>query len=288
MGYDLRVRALFAGSLVFVGACAAISGLDDPGESAFEDDAAPPAPGTDGSGPGTSDTGTVADGAPNPVDGGDADARVNCNENGLLARWRFDEGTGSIARDCTTANHDGTITGTSWIAGKLGSGALRFTDDVVDAGNPSALRLTGALTLSAWVNASSSNLVSGRIVSKSSQSDRGWEMNLQGGTTLEFKVATSMTTYEQVAATLTTGQWRHVAGVYAPSTSLRLYVDGTQVSSQTTNVPSSQRNTPLPVLIGTQPGETSSSYGFQGDIDDVRIYSRALTEAEIQALMTAP
>jgi hypothetical protein len=83
------------------------------------------------------------------------------------------------------------------------------------------------------------------------------------------------------AATLPVNTWTHIAGSY-DGTTLRLYVNGALVSSTTVggSIPSSTG----PLRIG---GNSIWSEWFAGTIDSVRVYSRALSQSEIQADMNA-
>ena len=78
------------------------------------------------------------------------------------------------------------------------------------------------------------------------------------------------------------GAWTHVALTYNGS-QLRLYVNGVQVASGAASGAIQSSTSPL-WIGGNQP------YGeyFKGLIDDVRVYNRALTPAEIQTDMTTP
>ena len=87
------------------------------------------------------------------------------------------------------------------------------------------------------------------------------------------------------ATTLQANTWYHVTGVYNAATSeLHVYLngqldDGTLVGTVT----AAQQNSSANVNIGRRP--TGSNFNFNGRIDDVRIYNRALTPAEIQTDM---
>lgn len=267
-------RAFFAISLAAAtGACAAIAGLEPPS----------PAEGADAGGADVlrGDVPIIDAGVDAAAPDAGADAGDPCRAPGLLAYWRLDEGTGTKAHDCSPGAHDGTITGATWAPGKIGPGALAFTGDAVDFGNPPAFQLTGAMTVSAWV-LTNATTTSGRILSKSSQSDRGWELNLETNGTLEFKIARDAFNYVQVARAFPAKQWKHVAGVYEPGAAIRLYVDGAEVAASTSNVPAQQRSSRLNVTMGAMPNETCCR--LDGLIDDVRLYGRALGAAEVRAL----
>ena len=82
------------------------------------------------------------------------------------------------------------------------------------------------------------------------------------------------------------GTWMHVAATYDGAI-MRLYINGVQEASLATTVPITTNN--LPLTIGAQDGTTASRW-FMGWMDDARVYNRALSLAEIQALFgnTAP
>jgi len=82
--------------------------------------------------------------------------------------------------------------------------------------------------------------------------------------------------------TLSINVWTHITATYDGST-LRLYVNGALVSSRALTV--SINSTSQPLRIG---GNTIWSEWFAGLIDDVRIYDRALSAAEIQNAMGTP
>ena len=73
----------------------------------------------------------------------------------LIAHWRFDEGSGTIAADTSGNSNDGTLMGNpQWVTGKIG-GALEFDGDgdYVDCGNDAIFDITEEITLAIWVNA---------------------------------------------------------------------------------------------------------------------------------------
>jgi hydrogenase maturation factor HypE len=81
---------------------------------------------------------------------------------------------------------------------------------------------------------------------------------------------------------VSTTAWTHLAMTYDGAT-LRLFVNGTQVTSRALT-------TPMATSTGLLRFGGENVWGdfFQGRIDEVRIYNRALTAAEIQADMSAP
>ena len=87
---------------------------------------------------------------------------------GIVAGYAFDDGTGTSAADASGHGFTGTLTnGPTWGAGRYGGAiVLDGADDYVDLGNPTALRLTGSMTVSAWINSSAFPPTTPPIVSK--------------------------------------------------------------------------------------------------------------------------
>ena len=90
------------------------------------------------------------------------------------------------------------------------------------------------------------------------------------------------------ATAMQANQWYFVTGVYdAAARTLNVYLNGVLDNGTLLGtVTATQQNSPLNVNIGRRPG--LSGFAFNGTIDEVRIYNRALTQAEIQADMATP
>lgn len=208
-------------------------------------------------------------------------------EPGLVGWWRFEEGTGATTADDSGNGFTGTLlNGPRWLAGRQGGYALDFdgVDDRVDVGNPPALQITGALTLAAWVwvDTIAGN---GRIVTKGGASgQRGWSLNVENTDVWAFQVAGDPSTTLAVnAGPIPLSQWVHVAGVFDPAgPAMRLYTNGALAAERASGVPAAHYNSPLNVSIGAR---AVNQTFFDGRIDEVRIYARALAAAEIAALI---
>ena len=200
-----------------------------------------------------------------------------------LAYWNLDEAAGTTAADASGNGYVGTITGGTHVAAHSGNGlGCDGSTSFIDVGNPVGLRLTGAMTLSAWVDIASF-ATSGRIISKGGgPGQRGWSLNVESATsTASFKIATDTNTNLNVDSAVGTGAWVHVAGVYEPGVALRLYVNGALAASLTTGVPATQLDQALDVNIGRR--ADVGTY-FSGVLDEVRVYDVALTAQQIVGL----
>ena len=146
------------------------------------------------------------------------------------------------------------------------------------------------MTWSAWVFATANPPDDGQIVAKSSDGG-GWQFKSSPDTGPHtFGVAVSINGGSNVQRYSTTvrqlNTWYYVAGVYnAQAQTLDIYVNGVLDDGVLRGtVPASQFDANQNVTIGRRAGGTG--YYFQGTIDELRIYNRALTAAEVAADMT--
>lgn len=272
-------------TVILVASCTILTGVD---ELAVDDDGQPvglPDGGgeivgaRDGGGTSTDD-GAAGDGSASDGGGDAADADVPCDEPGLVAYWRFDEGTGVDVRDCTTNALDGKLEAGTWIQGAKGT-ALAFDGGWVDFGNAPLFNKTGAFSVLLWVrqDANDAGGSSQYIVGKTtSAGNNGWRLATQGA---QYAFSTSGDGGVQAfAGGVTIGKWTHVAAVYIPSTAVEIYVDGALL----TRNPSSKSAALIPtsdeLRVATKGDDT---FPFTGAVDEVRLYDRALTAAEIAA-----
>lgn len=174
------------------------------------------------------------------------------------------------------------------------SGAAGQTQNIHFNNDPT-LKITGEMSVSVWVYARSGPATEGRTVASTYywQSavphNNGWNMGAvwTGSTSFGFTVCSGGNAYEVADAKFfaagNLNQWRHVVGVFKPSTYIRLYVDGVLVQEKTTNVPAAIE---YHDLYGLAIGERSA-YGqsaWDGYIDEFRLYPYALCNREIQKL----
>ena len=212
--------------------------------------------------------------------------------SGLVAGYAFNETIGTTASDASGNGLNGTLTnGPTWSTGKYGGAVnLDGVNDYVDLGNPVALRITGSMTVTGWINSSAFPRDDATIVSKRDSNNSGFQLDTtvdRGLRGIGFKLTGNsggdMFRYGATALQLNT--WYHVAGVYnAASGTLNVYLNGQLDNGALVGtVVTSQQNSTQNVNIGRRSG--NSGYEFAGRVDDVRIYNRALTAAEIQTVM---
>ena len=204
--------------------------------------------------------------------------------NGLVGWWKFDEGSGTIANDSSGNGHHGSlINGPTWrINGKMGS-ALSFdgVDDVVIASLPNLNTSNISVSQSAWIKTDSSKteLV---ISTKRINSTFGWPtlMVLDGKGSIEMDKFGARESFTGTQA-VNDNAWHFICGVKDQNNYL-IYVDGS-LSKSGTNTSSYSAADSL--WIGSHGADGNwASFGFYGSIDDFRVYDRALSAEEVQAL----
>jgi Concanavalin A-like lectin/glucanases superfamily len=208
---------------------------------------------------------------------------------GPVGMWPFNEGKGTVAYDYSGHHNNGTLEGLAeWAPGRF-QGGLNFNGNaaVVRVPNSSSLE-PASVSVSAWVNSSGSPGSYRHILAKGGNgciaASYGLYTGANGG--LEFYVSTnqgtSYTVSPDAGQSVWNGKWHNVVGTYDGS-SVRLYVDGQQVGSGTPDtaliaygLPSSNELT-----IGGYTDCPSLSLDFSGGIDEVKVFDRPLSPAEI-------
>ena len=209
---------------------------------------------------------------------------VTVTPTGLVAAYGFNEGTGTSVSDAAGKGHTGTVRSGTWTTlGKFGN-ALSFngTNTWVTVADKNDLDLTTGMTLEAWVFPTTGNGVRDIIIKEGSNADIYNLYARNGGGHPESNVLVGGSNRTAEGTALAANVWTHVAGTY-DGTAVRLFINGVQVAS--TTVGGSIATSTGPLRIG---GNSVWGEFFQGRIDEVRIYNRALTQTEIQNDMNRP
>src|SRR5882724_9543448 len=199
---------------------------------------------------------------------------------GLVAAYAFNEGSGTTVADVSGNNNNGTISAATWTtAGKFGS-ALVFngTSAQVTVPNATSLQLTTGMTLEVWVFPTGSLAGWRAVLDKNVD---GYYLMASSDPNNRPAVGGTWTGGNQNTAAptaLALNAWTHLAATFDGAT-VRLYVNGVQVASQ------AQTSALAPTTGTLQIGGDSYGEFFAGRIDEVRIYNRALSAAEIQTDM---
>ncbi|HXI83194.1 MAG TPA: LamG-like jellyroll fold domain-containing protein [Verrucomicrobiae bacterium] len=209
-------------------------------------------------------------------------------QTGLLGYWTFDEGAGSTANDSSGNMNTGAITNMvgnplSWVGGVFG-GALDFDHQTqVIVSNSLSLNPFSGITISAWMDADywGNSGYTPRILEKGN-SDNQYELLSTSSGQLEFLLP-GVSNGVLVANAPSPGSWHQVAGTFNGS-SMILYLDGQVAAQQPASGVLAITSDRL--AIGSDPAGSVSNM-FSGRMDDVRVYGRALSAAEIAQLYNA-
>ncbi|MDB5237718.1 MAG: hypothetical protein JWL88_820 [Parcubacteria group bacterium] len=219
------------------------------------------------------------------------------NTAGPVLQYTFDTATitNHVVRSTTPYNYYGTLeNGASIASGHSNQALLNSTSTQVmgtDFVIPSALGITNALTISAWVNATAPQQRFEYVFvhaygNRFPQTDSfSLASNAYGaGPRLKFSDGMNEIIVTRPQSTwIPNGQWTHIAGVLSGTTGY-LYINGTLVASSTNAAFKGINQVSEPIGIGNQP--TYPQGAFIGLIDDAALYNRALSPAEISALAT--
>jgi hypothetical protein len=202
----------------------------------------------------------------------------------LVAHWSFDEGSGEVAKDLTGHGHDAALKNIEWVRSPRGY-ALRFDskDDLAQYGDVESMNLAGDITLAVWLRTDSSvEPKTNRIIFGDTGLgvERNMNLRMDGYGYLRFEWADGERNASLLASnSLLNGTWKHVVVVGDSRAKLAtMYVDGRQVAQMTMPLPISKAPTKERLT-----GWFYNGY-FQGDLDDIRLYSRALAPAEVTQL----
>jgi len=197
--------------------------------------------------------------------------------SGMVARYPADGNA-----DDAAGGNDGTLEhGATFGEGRIGQAfRLDGADDRVSAPPTAAIDPTSAGSMAAWVKPNQLPSVAAHVMEIIGKGSAGADFDLQvdGDDTVGFYIAAGT----RVATTtkLTTGRWYHIAATWDSTSGLDIYVDGVHENTNPGLVARSASGQPL--LIGDQP-YFGPRY-FNGSIDEVQIFDRALSADEVARL----
>ncbi|GAB6042408.1 LamG domain-containing protein [Endothiovibrio diazotrophicus] len=207
-------------------------------------------------------------------------AHADLND-GLVAHYTF---SGS-ADDISGHGNFGAVSGAQLTTGRAGdaNGAYAFSGvgESIEVADSDSLDITGAITLSAWINPAEQRtqylLVKGTNVNGDEAAPYGLSTSATGDVIFAIRPDGALSQTRSTGYDL--NEWNHVVGTYDGATAT-LYVNGVLAASR--QVSGALSATTLPLLIGTRLGLASDT--VNGTLDDLRIYNRALSADEVAQL----
>jgi hypothetical protein len=194
----------------------------------------------------------------------------------LAAYWAFDEGQKSIAYDSSINKNNGTFPGSpSWFnSGGIKAIQLLGGGYAVVNEHPS-LEMTSQLTVAFWINPQDLPSIDERVITKS----YSWDVKLNG--VYRYPQFSAGSSYAKLNYSLPVGSWHYVAFTFSSGV-LKGYIDGAPVSfSALTSFAPTLPQASSGLVIGSDAAKTLS---MKGILDEVRLFGRALSDAEIAQL----
>ena len=202
----------------------------------------------------------------------------------LVASWHFDEGSGNITYDSSGNDNDGTIYGATWVDGKFGK-ALSFDgiDDYVDCGDSESLRLgTSDFTIAVWFKENTGVSSHGSLISKGTYAANGeYAIYVFNGDHIRYCFEGDCEHGDHTG--LNDWQWHFMVSVQNGSVN-RGYID-CELDAENTDMSvdiTTNKHQGIGVRnLGVDGSTNLADAYFNGIIDEVFIFKRALSEEEI-------
>lgn len=215
---------------------------------------------------------------------GEESILFNDNRSSLTGHWKLDEAAGDVAYDSSGNSNNGQFLGIPGPARQESSycsvGKCVTTDGYISVPSSTALSPHAGLSISLWINPSGSGMQ--ELVVKNNDSNDGagpYELFINDGyISLRLKksgIPFLLTSANQVSQ----GSWHHISATWDGAT-MKIYIDGKEdpYSLALTDAIDTSQGT---LTIGALQGGSAL---FDGKIDDIRIYKRALSQNEVTAL----
>jgi hypothetical protein len=216
----------------------------------------------------------------------DMEAPIQTPKQGPVAAYSFDEGTGSTVADTTGDGHTATIEDGEWTKGRYGGG-IGFVgtpgNKCVSVPDSPELRFSEEFTLEAWIRPEGGSYEDPVVVRESSgKTAFGLGLGSREEYEAEGFIGEGKGSKAAVGGEkIREYEWVHVAATWDGST-IRLYVDGELADTETATSPPATGEGSLKMGCDGPDGQ------FTGQIDEVRVYNRALNGAEVGSDMEAP
>lgn len=223
--------------------------------------------------------------------------QLNGNEDGLVALWHFDEDGSIYAGDATGHGYTGTLVGSpAWIPSsaplvfhQVAGNALQFdgVNGYVQAAHTNDLN-SYPFTATAWFRTTNATTIQGIVSKYADISYNGWTLIVQSGHLRGYYYRAGLLSDVAIDATspasVADGSWHHAA-LTVDATGGRLFLDGTIVGQSAWSGAVGGTTSTEPLQIGRYYNYATR---FQGAIDEVTVWNRALTTSEVQSFMNLP
>ncbi|MGC1943643.1 MAG: IPT/TIG domain-containing protein, partial [Candidatus Acidiferrales bacterium] len=205
-------------------------------------------------------------------------------QSGLVASYSFSEGSGTTTADSSGNNNNGTLSGgVTWTTGQVGN-AISFNGSSgnVTVNDSTSLDFAGSFTLSGWVKPATVTGTQTVLIKETTTGGCAyfWQI-VNGQIDSGFNNGSACVEHVATTATLTAGTWYYIAVTLDHSSNTyNTYLNGSLIASTTetgASVPNSQS-----LMMGQSGNAAGGFERYNGVLDEVKIYSRALSLSEVQ------
>ncbi|MBD3346059.1 MAG: hypothetical protein GF401_13445 [Chitinivibrionales bacterium] len=209
-------------------------------------------------------------------------------ERRLVAYYPFN----GNADDESGRGNDGRVVGATPVENRFGDDSAAFhfdgTGDHIEVPHSEALNIEGSLSISVWIKPE--GLAAWKCIVFRGDEISGedpYYIRIYDSNTLDYGVQTMVDSggtiinmFDFSMTQIVNNRWSHLAMIFENRQELSLYINGAPVHSRQTRLDNRGADRNMKLFIGSAAG----GQHFSGDIDDVRIYSRALSANEVAAL----
>lgn len=205
----------------------------------------------------------------------------------IIGLWLFDEGSGTVVKDSSGNGNDGKITGNfTWGAGKFGQAVIAPGTGQIDvAASPSLNKVTKAMTIAGWFRVDKDSDTGIRRQNAYLLEDQSSSEPVPDGWSFRIWTTNGLSTGAYGTTKVEKGKWTHIAGTYDGKV-MKLYINGVEEKSLKTDG-NANFNGEWSGDIGTPADNLQLKYGsesFTGGMDEIMLFSRALSASEIKEL----
>lgn len=206
----------------------------------------------------------------------------------LVGGWDMNEGSGTTAHDKSGNGNDGAISGATFTTDRNGNAnqALNFdgVDDYADMGGGTSLKFynSSAFSMNVWFKTTKTDRADILSRFKASIPYNGYMLSLNRTTAGKLDLYTG-TAYTDIGSDLNNGNWHNAISIIHGNNTISFYLDGIKVLSD--QALTQDTDSDVNLIIGRYQ-HTDLNF-FQGSLDDVHIYNRALTADEIADVYSA-
>ena len=201
-------------------------------------------------------------------------------QSGLVAYFPFN----GNANDESGNGIDGTVNGATLTTDRFENANSAYSfdgvDDDIKAAHNSLLNITEQISLAAWIFPTAQKTQI--IIRKGAEvASPPYILSLSGTGDIVFSLSPNSVFTQARKTGYTLNEWTFVVGTY-DGTTMKLYVNGQLEPSASESISGSLTTNSSPLLIGTRTNQRANT--FDGKLDELRVYSNALSETEIQSL----